>query len=311
MTPEPATGGASPVAALAADVRGYLSHLRDERRLSEHTLSAYGGDLKHLLGYLERRGIDAWPRLHEADLQHWIAGAHRRGISGRSLARRLAAARGLFAWLVREGRLKADPAADLHPPRSGKRLPSALDADAVTRLVALPGDGPLARRDRALLELFYSSGLRLSELAGLQLGELDLDDGLVTVTGKGARTRVVPVGRPAREALARWLAVRGQWAEADTREVFVTQRGGALSRRAIQARVAHWARRQGLGRHVHPHMLRHSFASHLLESSGNLRAVQELLGHANLSTTQIYTHLDFQHLAEVYDRAHPRAKRKK
>lgn len=300
-----------PQGPLTGDVRRYLSHLENERRLSRHTLTAYGRDLAALLTHLYRVGIERWRQLREPSLRDWIAGSHRRGLSGRSLARRLAAARGLFAWLIREGRLGADPAAELRPPRSGRRLPSALDADAVARLLAVQGDDPLARRDRSILELFYSSGLRLSELAELRLGDLDLDEGLVTVTGKGARTRVVPVGRPARAALCEWIATRREIASDDEDRVFVGRKGAGLTPRAIQQRVAHWARKSGLGRHVHPHMLRHSFASHLLESSGDLRAVQELLGHSDIATTQIYTHLDFQHLAAVYDQAHPRARRKK
>lgn len=296
---------------LTADAGRYLDHLKNERRLSPHTLDAYGRDLKYLLAHLYGTGIERWRDLRESHLRDWIASAHRNGLSGRSLARGLAAARGLFAWLMRQGEMKNDPARGLRPPKSGKRLPSALDTDAVAHLLNIEGDDPLARRDRAMLELLYSSGLRLAELAGLRLGDLDLDEGLVTVTGKGARTRVVPVGRHARAALREWLSTRAELAAEDELSVFVGRTGRPLTPRAIQLRVAHWARRLGLGRHVHPHMLRHSFASHLLESSGNLRAVQELLGHANLSTTQIYTHLDFQHLAEVYDRAHPRAKRKK
>lgn len=300
-----------PAGPLSDDTRRYLDHLRHERRLSVHTLSAYGRDLARLLAHLEATGIGRWRDLREHHLQHWIAGAHRRGLSGRSLARRLAAARGLFAWLMGEGRLKADPAAQLRPPKSPRRLPAALDADSVTHLLSMQGSDALTLRDRALLELLYSSGLRLSELAGLRLGDLDLSEGLVTVIGKGARTRVLPVGRMARAALRDWLAARRDLCGAEEDRVFVGRTGRPLTPRAIQLRVAHWAKKLGLGRHVHPHMLRHSFASHLLESSGNLRAVQELLGHASLSTTQIYTHLDFQHLAEVYDRAHPRAKRKK
>lgn len=289
----------------------YLAHLRDERRLSPRTLDAYRRDCADLVRWLDAREVTQWDRVGEDHVRQWVANAHRRGLNGASLSRRLAAVRGLFGHLVREGRLKRNPAADVRAPKSPARLPATLDADAVTRLLAMEGDEPLTVRDRAMLELFYSSGLRLSELAELDLPDLDLDEGLVTVTGKGARTRVVPVGRLAVAALRDWLSRRRDLAGPDERRVFLGRTGRGLTPRAIQLRVRHWARRQGLGRNVHPHMLRHSFASHLLESSGNLRAIQELLGHSSLSTTQIYTHLDFQHLADVYDRAHPRAKRKK
>ncbi len=311
MPREPSSRPEPEPSPLAPDLKRYLAHLKNERRLSPRTLDAYRRDSADLVAWLAARDIGAWGEVGEDHIRQWVANAHRRGLSGRSLARRLAAVRGLCAYLVREGRIQYNPAADVRAPRTGSRLPATMDADTVGRLLSVDGDDPLSRRDRAMLELFYSSGLRLAELAELTLGDLDLDEGLVTVTGKGARTRVVPVGRMARAALRNWLEARRDMAGSGEECVFVGRRGTALTPRAIQLRVRHWARQQGLGRNVHPHMLRHSFASHLLESSGNLRAIQELLGHSSLSTTQIYTHLDFQHLSEVYDRAHPRAKRKK
>lgn len=296
---------------LAPVLSRFLAHLKHERQLSPRTRDAYRRDIADLVAWLAARGVAAWRDVGEDHIRQWVANAHRRGLSGRSLARRLAAVRGLCAYLVREGELRHNPAADIRAPRGGSRLPATMDADTVGRLLSLEGDDPLTRRDRAMLELFYSSGLRLTELAELAVNDLDLDEALVTVTGKGARTRVVPVGRKAAATLRDWLAARRDIADDGEDRVFISLRGTGLTPRAIQLRVRHWARRQGLGRNVHPHMLRHSFASHLLESSGNLRAIQELLGHSSLSTTQIYTHLDFQHLSEVYDRAHPRAKRKK
>lgn len=291
------------------DLDRFLHYLRNERNASPATCDAYRRDLSRFASFLDRCQVEGWAAVGTDRVQAFVAAEHRRGVGGRSLARALSAIRALYAWLLREDRVGADPAAGVRPPRSPQHLPGVLEIEEVERLLAIPGDGPLARRDRALLELFYSSGLRLAELAALDLMGLDLKEGLVEVTGKGQRTRRVPVGRLARQALAHWLEVRGEWAAGDQRALFVSARGGRLSHRAIQARLAHWARRLGLPRHVHPHMLRHSFATHLLESSGDLRAVQELLGHASIGTTQVYTQLDFSHLAEVYERAHPRARR--
>lgn len=297
------------MSAAAAELERFLEYLHRERNAAAATRSAYRRDLRRFADFLARQGIDDWARVATGQVQGFVAAEHRRGVSGRAIARALAAIRALFAWLLREGRVGHDPAAGVRAPRGPRGLPRALEIEEVERLVAVPGDGPLARRDRALLELFYSGGLRLAELADLDVAGVDLGDGVARVTGKGARTRVVPVGAPARRALADWLQVRAAWAGAEQPALFVTRAGRRLSRRAIQARVGHWARRLGLPRHVHPHMLRHSFATHLLESSGDLRAVQDLLGHADIATTQVYTHLDFAHLAEVYERAHPRARR--
>lgn len=292
-------------------VERYLRHLAHERRLSPHTIDNYGRDLRTLAGWCAERGIEGWKQLTHPDVRMFAATLHRRGMAPKSIARHLASTRGLMRYLMREGELDGNPAADVSPPKMKKLLPQTLDADQVSRLLMLDGEDTITRRDHAMMELFYSSGLRLAELCSL-----DVDDapamlaGEVRVQGKGSKERVVPVGRHARSALQRWLKRRAEVARPDETALFVGERGARIHPRTVQQRLAHWAKVQGLGQHLHPHMLRHSFASHLLESSGDLRAVQELLGHASISTTQIYTHLDFQHLASVYDRTHPRAKKK-
>jgi len=291
-------------------VSEFLRHLRDERRLSLHTVSAYGRELEQLHVFCQKHGIVSWEAVTGASLRAFVVLHHRRGLSGRSLQRALSAVRAFYRFLLRNEAATHNPAHGLKVPKSPKRLPKALAADQAVQLVTVEPTSVLAMRDRALLELLYSSGLRLSEIATLDLAQLDLGAGMVRVTGKGNKTRLVPVGRHAREALQAWLAARAPIARADEAAVFVGENGARLSGRQIERRVAHWAKRRGIGQPVHPHMLRHSFASHLLESSGDLRAVQELLGHANLSTTQVYTHLNFQHLAKVYDAAHPRARRR-
>ncbi|MCS4237009.1 tyrosine recombinase XerC [Stenotrophomonas sp. BIGb0135] len=285
----------------------FLSHLQVERRMSAHTLDAYRRDLDALTHWSQGQGavIEA---LHGEQLRQFIAAEHRRGLSPTSLQRRLSAYRSFYAWLLKHQRIDASPAAGLKAPKAPRKLPQVLDADEAVQLVELPTDGPLGLRDRALLELFYSSGLRLSELCALIWRDLDFATGLVNVMGKGNRQRRVPFGSHARTALEGW---RGESGGGEGQPVFPGRKGGPITQRAIQIRIRQLAQRQGLFKHVHPHMLRHSFASHILESSGDLRGVQELLGHADIATTQIYTHLDFQHLAKVYDAAHPRAKRRK
>ena len=278
--------------------------------MSPHTLSNYRRDLVRLKHFCERSGVSTWQALEPAHVRRYVTELHRVGLSGRSIQRALSSARAFYRYLLRENRVARNPIVGIGAPKSARRLPEALSPEEAARLVAIPTVEPLDRRDRALLELLYSSGLRLSELVSLDVSELRLNDGTVTVIGKGRKQRVVPVGAAARTALADWLGTRATLAAPDEPAVFVGRRGRRLSGRAVEARVHYWARRQGLARPVHPHMLRHSFASHLLESSGDLRAVQELLGHANISTTQVYTHLDYQHLAKVYDQAHPRARRK-
>ncbi len=291
-------------------VSRFLVHLENERGLSARTLTAYRRDLDQLLAFLDREGINDPGRVSQHHIRALIAERHRQGLGGKSLQRLLSAIRSLYRWLLREGYAEHNPAKPVRAPKSPRRLPATLDADSINQLLDIPTDTPLAIRDKAMMELFYSSGLRLAELAGLKWNQLDLASGMVTVTGKGQRSRMLPVGRVALDALMAWRKVRGELTSLDEPAVFVSNRGTPISPRAIQQRIRYWARRQGVAQNVHPHLLRHSFASHMLESSGDLRAVQELLGHADITTTQVYTHLDFQHLASVYDKAHPRARKK-
>ena len=288
----------------------FLEHLEFERRLSPQTIRSYGRDLESLAKWCADAGVEDWSALDSEHLRTWSAQCFRRGLSARSIQRQLSAVRSFYRYLTRECVVRANPAAGVSAPKARKRLPDNLDADRMARLLDIEGEGPLVDRDRAILELFYSSGLRLAELADLDILDIDLPDATVRVTGKGSKDRIVPVGRMARQALRTWLKSRALLADAEETAVFVSQRGNRLSRRSIQARVKHWARQQGIDANVYPHLFRHSFATHLLESSHDLRGVQELLGHANVSTTQVYTHLDFQHLAQIYDQAHPRARRK-
>ena len=297
--------------ALRDGVGRFLGSLRTERRLSPHTSCGYQRDLEALLEYCEAQGITSWDALDAQHVRSFAAQCHRRGLAPRSIQRRLSAVRSLCRFLIREGELRHDPAADVQAPKARKRLPTTLDADTMARLLEFRADDRLGVRDKAIMELLYSSGLRLAELLGLDLGDLDLRDRTVRVLGKGRKVRIVPVGRQAVTALSRWLAERATLADVEETAVFVGVNGRRLGPRIVQRRIARWARLQGLPEHVHPHLFRHSFASHLLESSGDLRAVQELLGHANISTTQVYTHLDFQHLARIYDASHPRARRKR
>jgi integrase/recombinase XerC len=296
------------VSTTASQIASYLDHLRVERRMSAHTLDNYNRDLQALAGWMQQAGIASLSQLGGEDVRTFIASEHRRGLAPASLQRRLSALRSLFKFLVARGELKASPAQGLRAPKSARKLPQVLDPDETAQLVEVATDTPLGRRDRAMLELFYSSGLRLSELCALRWRQLDLDEGLVHVTGKGNKQRVVPVGSYARAALKAW---RADTPSAPTAAVFPGRGDATISPRAVQLRLRAAAQRQGVWKRVHPHLLRHSFASHVLESSGDLRGVQELLGHADIATTQIYTHLDVQHLAKVYDAAHPRAKRKK
>jgi integrase/recombinase XerC len=295
------------VSARAALLARFLDHLAVERRLSPRTIEAYRDDLSRLSAALDADDTMAWSAVVSDRLRSFIAAEHRAGQAPTSLARRLSAIRSFYRWLLREGLARANPADGVRAPRAARRLPNVLDADEMVSFLDLPAGGGIAARDRAMLELFYSSALRLSELTSLRWASLDLDEGLVRVDGKGGKTRLVPIGRLAREALAAWRQDAGGALEAP---VFPGRGGAPLSARAVQARLKTLAQRQGLWKRVHPHLLRHSCASHLLESSGNLRAVQEMLGHADIGTTQIYTHLDFQHLAKVYDAAHPRARRR-
>jgi len=274
-----------------------------------HTRDAYVRDVAQLCELAADAPVASLVR---AQLMRFVATLHGRGLSGRSLARTLSAWRAFYRFLIeRDGALKDDPCAGIKAPKASRRLPSALSPDEAAKLVTIVSDEPFDVRDRALFELAYSSGLRLSELAQLDVAGCDLVTGEVRVLGKGSKERIVPVGTAARDAVNRWMSVRAAHATPDESAMFIGRRGRRLSPRAIQQRLAQWAIRQGLSRHVHPHMLRHSFASHVLQSSGDLRAVQEMLGHASIASTQVYTHLDFQALAKVYDAAHPRAKRKR
>src|SRR5580698_2920385 len=285
--------------------------------MSSHTVSAYRHDLAALAAFCERRGAKHWSAVNNFQVRAFAAAEHAGGIGPRSIQRRLSAVRSFYNYLMREGAAKNNPALEVRAPKTKKRLPKTLDADQMGRLLDFRADDSLSARDKAMMELFYSSGLRLSELVGLDMAAVDLKDRTVRVLGKGSKTRIVPIGRHAAEALERWLSERAALvrqkpgtASAHPGAIFLGRNGRPLSVRAVQLRVGTWARRQGLSMHVHPHMFRHSFATHLLESSGDLRGVQELLGHADISTTQVYTHLDFQRLASVYDAAHPRARRR-
>lgn len=295
---------------LAQPLQRFIRHLSHERRLSAHTASNYQRDLESVARYCVSQGLSAWSDLDTAGVRRCAATRHRQGLAPSSIARLLSALRGFYEWCLREGEARVNPAQDVRAPKAPKRLPRTLDTDLIQRLLELPGDEPVVVRDRAMFELIYSSGLRLAELCGLDLDDVDLGDATVRVTGKGAKTRILPVGGPARAAIKAWIRQRGGLARPEERALFVGSRGERIAPRTVQGRLDHWALQQGIGFKVHPHMLRHSFASHLLESSGDLRAVQELLGHANISTTQIYTHLDFQHLAKTYDAAHPRARKR-
>jgi len=289
-------------------IEQYLTYLQAVRRLSPHTLSNYRRDLEKFARYNTAQQCLDPAAVHSADVRRWVAQLHHGGLIGTSLARALSAVRSFYRFYNKQGAAQHNPAQSVAAPKAQKNLPKALDVDAVAALLALQGEALIDVRDRAILELFYSSGLRLSELVQLNTDSIDLADALVSVVGKGNRSRSLPLGRYALAALQQWLALRPH---NTGKALFLSKRGQRLAQRSIQARLKKHSLQQGLGQHVHPHMLRHSFASHMLESSGDLRAVQEMLGHANLATTQIYTHLDFQHLAKVYDSAHPRAQRRR
>jgi integrase/recombinase XerC len=291
-------------------IERFQRHLATERRLSPHTVSAYRRELAAFAKWCARTGVVDWTRLDGQQLRSFAARSHAAGLKPRSIQRRLSALRTFFAFLMREGLLQHNPALDIRAPKAGRRLPHALDVDQMARLLSMPATGPQGQRDLAMMELLYSSGLRLAELVGLNLTDLDLEDRTVRVLGKGSKARIMPVGRQAVTALKAWLRQRVALAPAGETAVFTSLRGRRIGARAVQLIVARRARAQGIAVGVHPHLFRHSFATHLLESSRDLRAVQELLGHASISSTQIYTHLDFQHLARIYESSHPRARRR-
>lgn len=288
----------------------HLAVLKHERRLSDHTLKAYRRDIDKLLDFFDKKGVLLWQGINPHNVRLFAASLNAKGMNANSIKRILSSGRGLANYLIKCGVLKSNPFDDVRAPKGEKRLPKTLSVDQIVSLVELDAKDPLSYRDKAMLELFYSSGLRLSELCGIDLNDLDLSDGSVRVRGKGSKERDLPIGEAANQAIKDWLLQRNALPIKDFTALFISKLGNRISTRNVQERVKYWAKRQGIDIHVSPHMLRHSFASHVLESSGELRAVQELLGHANISTTQIYTHLDFQHLAQVYDDAHPRARGK-
>ena len=288
----------------------YWDYLRIERQVSPHTLNNYQRQLRAVVEIVQEKQLNTWQQVTPSVVRLILAESKRHGLQEKSLALRLSAMRQFFSFLIRHGELKVNPATGISAPKQGKRLPKNISTEQVQLLLDNDSKDPIDLRDRAMLELMYSSGLRLAELQGLNLQSINTRSREVRVLGKGNKERVVPFGRFASHALQQWLKVRPQFNPKDE-ALFVSQQGNRISTRNIQKRFETWGIRQGLNSHLNPHKLRHSFATHMLEASADLRAVQELLGHSNLSTTQIYTHLNFQHLASVYDQAHPRAKRKK
>ena len=297
-------------ASAATRLEKFAEHLRFERQLSAHTQSAYARDLRNFVEFCDAQHVASWKDIENQHVRMYAARLHRRGQSAASIQRALSSVRTFCKYLIVEGDLSKNPANDVQAPKRKRKLPQTLDPDAMGGLLELTSNEPLAIRDRTMMELLYSSGLRLAELVSLNLNDIDEQDRLLRVTGKGQKTRLVPVGKRALEALAQWSVIRVAMAAQDEQALFVSKRGQRISRRSVQSRLKYWARRQGVDLNVYPHLFRHSFATHLLESGGDLRAVQEMLGHADISTTQIYTHLDFQHLARIYDKAHPRARKK-
>ena len=296
---------------LTADVKMFVLHLEQERRMSIHTVSAYQRDLNRCIVFMEEHDLSMWNVMKTKQVRLFIAQLNRGGLSGRSIQRHLSSLRSFYRYLIREERVLTNPAQVVQAPKAGKRLPSTLDVDQVSGLLDhVDQESFIGCRDKAMMELFYSSGLRLAELARLDCRDIDLADKLVYVTGKGNKARVLPIGGQALKAIQLWLETRDKEGLFEAVALFITKQGGRLGVRSIQQRLKYWGKKQGISDHVHPHRLRHAFASHMLEATGDLRAVQELLGHADISTTQVYTHVDFQHLAKVYDGAHPRAKNK-
>lgn len=300
----------SVAANLQQPVDAFLRYLKVERQLSPLTQISYSRQLQALIAMASELGVSEWPMLDAARVRQLAARSKRAGLQSSSLALRLSALRSFLDWLVGQGVISANPAKGIRTPRSGRHLPKNIDVDEMNQLLNIDLNDPLAVRDRAMLEVMYGAGLRLAELVGLDCRHVDLAGGEIWVLGKGSKERKLPIGRTAITWLEHWLALRDLFAPQHD-AMFLSNQGNRISARNVQKRFAEWGVKQGVNSHIHPHKLRHSFATHMLESSGDLRAVQELLGHANLTTTQIYTHLDFQHLANVYDAAHPRAKRGK
>lgn len=291
-------------------LENFFSQLKYEKRASENTLKNYQRDLKHLTLFCDKNNIQHWQNIQQSDIRNHIATRHRQGLAASSLHRELSAIRSFFKFLQKQKIITTNPVQHIQAPKGQKKLPKTLDVDQITGFLEAGADSLLEIRDLAIFELFYSSGLRLSELTALNLGSIDLNDKTLLVSqGKGGKSRLLPIGNKAISAIKNWLPSRLQITPENEPALFVSNKGQRLSQRSVQLRLANWCKKKGLNQHIHPHMLRHSFASHLLESSQDLRAIQELLGHSNISTTQIYTHLDFQHLAEIYDKTHPRAKK--
>jgi integrase/recombinase XerC len=289
----------------------FFDQLTVEKRASAHTIKSYQRDIKQLTRYCATQSIARWADLTQTHIRAHIAGRHRQGIGSASLQRELSAIRSFYNFLLKTRLADSNPAQHVKAPKQARKLPKTLDVDQITGLLEAGANSALEIRDLAMFELFYSSGLRLSELAALNLADVDLpDNSLIVRAGKGGKSRILPIGSKAVTAINNWLQQRLKNVAVSESALFVSTRGTRLGQRSIELRLEQWCKKKGIAEHIHPHMLRHSFASHLLESSQDLRAVQELLGHSNISTTQIYTHLDFQHLADVYDKAHPRAKKK-
>ncbi|WP_293265561.1 tyrosine recombinase XerC [Neptunomonas sp.] len=288
----------------------FLVHLRSERHLSPHTCSSYQRDLSKLLGFVADCRIRQWGDVSEREIRAFVAEIHREGLSGKSIQRCLSAIRSFYQYLAIQGLASLNPAQGVRAPKVGRSLPETLDVDQLGQLLSFPVTDAISCRDKAMMELVYSSGLRVSELTSLNIHDIDSRDASLVVTGKGRKTRMLPVGRVALSAFHAWMKCRTAWADYTENALFISKSGKRLTVRSAQQRFDHWAKIMNTQGKVYPHRLRHSFASHLLESSSDLRAVQELLGHEDISTTQIYTHLDFQHLMDVYEKAHPRAHKK-
>jgi integrase/recombinase XerC len=292
-------------------LKQFIAYLQNEKRYSQHTLDAYQRDIQQFETWLEQQ--DNSPELTSSrffHVQQFVAQLNRQALGSRSIKRKLSSLRSFFNYLLTNHYISANPAIDIQTPKTPRNLPKTLDIELIDKLLKIPSRSIIEKRDKAMLELFYSSGLRLSELVSLNLESINRDEFTLRVTGKGNKTRIVPIGTQAMQALEVWLMVRKDQADLDEAAIFVSNRGTRINPRTVQQRINHWQKTLGIEQHIHPHKLRHSFASHILESSGDLRAVQELLGHADISTTQIYTHLDYQHLAKVYDKSHPRARKK-
>ncbi|MBT4837077.1 MAG: tyrosine recombinase XerC [Methylococcales bacterium] len=287
----------------------YYLYLKNERQLAKNSLCAYQRDLQIFTQFCKKQMIESWSDVNASQMRQYVSHRHRQEISGRSIQRELSAIRSFFNYLIQENELEFNPAQDIATPKTPKKLPKTMNVDEMNGLLDTHQHDIYELRDLAIFELIYSSGLRVSESVNIDLVDINLDEGIVRINGKGNKTRIIPVGQMAIDKINQWLKQRPQLATLDESALFVNRYGNRLSSRNIQKRLDQWSIKQGISKKINPHILRHSFATHLLESSGDLRAVQELLGHADISTTQIYTHLDFQHLADVYDKAHPRAKK--